>query len=38
MSLESANKFVADIKAGKVEFDIAKVQGVSDHDAAMKTS
>ena len=36
MSLESANKFVADIKAGKVEFDITKVQGVSDHDAAMK--
>ena len=36
MSLESANKFLADMKAGKVGLDISKVTNVSDHAAAMK--
>ena len=36
MSLESANKCLADMKAGKVDFDIDQVKGVSDHSAAMK--
>ena len=36
MSLDSANKFLADMKAGKVGLDISKVTNVSDHAAAMK--
>ena len=36
MSLESANKFLADCKAGKIGIDISKVTNVSDHAAAMK--
>ena len=36
MSLESANKCLADMKAGEVNFDIDKLVGVTDHDAAMK--
>ena len=36
MSLDSANKFLADMKAGKVGLDISKVTDVTDHAAAMK--
>ena len=36
MSLDSANKFLADMKAGKVCLDISKVTNVTDHAAAMK--
>ena len=36
MSLDSANKFLADMKAGKVGLDISKVTNVIDHAAAMK--
>ena len=36
MSLESANKCLEDLKAGKVDFDIKQLSGVTDHDAAMK--
>ena len=36
MSLESANKFLTDSKAGKVGIDISKVTNVTDHAAAMK--
>ena len=36
MSLDSANKFLADMKAGKVGIDISKVTNVTDHAAAMK--
>ena len=36
MSLESANKFLTDSKAGKVGIDISKVTDVTDHAAAMK--
>ena len=36
MSLDSANKFLSDSKAGKVGIDIPKVTNVSDHAAAMK--
>ena len=36
MSLDSANKFLADVKAGKVGLDISKVNNVTDHAAAMK--
>lgn len=36
MSLESANQCLADMKAGKVDFDINEVKGVNDHSAAMK--
>ena len=36
MSIESATKCLDDLKAGKVDFDIKQVTGVTDHDAAMK--
>ena len=36
MSLESANKFLSDVKAGKVGLDLSKVTNVTDHAAAMK--
>ena len=36
MSLDSANKFLSDMKAGKVGLDISKVTNVTDHAAAMK--
>ena len=36
MTLESANKFLEDMKAGKVGVDISKVTNVTDHAAAMK--
>ena len=35
MSLESAKKCLEDLKAGKVDFDVSKLVGVSDHSAAM---
>jgi hypothetical protein len=35
MSLDSAKKFIADAKSGKVNFDLAQVFKVSDHSAAM---
>ena len=36
MSLDSANKFLSDSKAGKVDLDISKVTNVTDYAAAMK--
>ena len=36
MSLDSANKFLSDVKAGKVSIDVSKVTNVTDHEAALK--
>ena len=36
MTLESAKKYLDDLKAGKVDFDPLKIDDVSNHDAAMK--